>query len=392
MSSPQHGPRHQRVVPRRTYILRRIAVLSTLVVVMAAITALALTLTDSHSSGQAGATGSSTTTTHPTTTTTAPASHTPVAMSFVGDMDMGNEPSLAPSPTTYLDPVKAALAAPTVFGNLEGTLTTRGVSKCGSANTDSCYAFRNPPAFAHIYRAAGFTVMNSANNHSHDYGEEGALDTTAAVHAAGLVQAGLLGQIGYTTQGTTTIAFCDFAPYGNTNDLLNLPAAQHLITVARQHAQVVVVYMHAGAEGAAANMVTGSSEYYYGENRGNPEAFAHMAIDAGASLVVASGPHSIRGMQFYKGHLIAYSMGDFLSYNNFSVYGPLALSGILHVTLSGSGTFESARVIGVRLSSIGQPHVDSSGQAIQYFASLSKKNFTTSAARISANGTILPPA
>jgi Putative enzyme of poly-gamma-glutamate biosynthesis (capsule formation) len=48
--------------------------------------------------------------------------------------------------------------------------------------------------------------------------------------------------------------------------------------------------------------VTGREEIYLGEDRGNPEAFAHMAIDAGASLVIASGPHVLRGMQFYHGH------------------------------------------------------------------------------------------
>ena len=53
--------------------------------------------------------------------------------------------------------------------------------------------------------------------------------------------------------------------------------------------------MHAGAEGSAADHVTGQEETYLGEDRGNPEAFAHMAIDAGASLVIASGPHVLRG-------------------------------------------------------------------------------------------------
>jgi hypothetical protein len=44
---------------------------------------------------------------------------------------------------------------------------------------------------------------------------------------------------------------------------------------------VVVVYMHGGAEGSGADHVTGREEHYLGEDRGNPEAFAHMAIDAG---------------------------------------------------------------------------------------------------------------
>ena len=34
-------------------------------------------------------------------------------------------------------------------------------------------------------------------------------------------------------------------------------------------------------------------------------------IDAGADLVVGHGPHVLRGMEFYKGRLIAYSLGNF---------------------------------------------------------------------------------
>jgi hypothetical protein len=53
--------------------------------------------------------------------------------------------------------------------------------------------------------------------------------------------------------------------------------------------------MHAGAEGSDADDVTGQEETYVGEDRGNPEAFAHMAIDAGADLLIASGPTSCGG-------------------------------------------------------------------------------------------------
>ena len=98
---------------------------------------------------------------------------------------------------------------------------------------------------------------------------------------------------------------------------------------------MVVVYMHAGRGGPGADNVTGQEEYYLGEDRGNAEAFAHMAIDAGASLVIASGPHVLRGMQFYKGHLIAYSLGNFAGYGDFATAGDLDMSVILHVTLVG---------------------------------------------------------
>ena len=95
--------------------------------------------------------------------------------------------------------------------------------------------------------------------------------------------------------------------------------------------------MHAGAEGADADRVTDREEYYLGEDRGDAEAFAHMAIDAGASLVIASGPHVMRGMQFYQGRLIAYSLGNFAGYGNFGTSGDLDLGAVLHVTLSSAG-------------------------------------------------------
>ena len=96
--------------------------------------------------------------------------------------------------------------------------------------------------------------------------------------------------------------------------------------------------MHSGAEGSDADHVTRQTEYYVGEDRGNPYAFAHAAINDGADLVIASGPHVLRGMEYYRGHLIAYSLGDFANYYDFGGGGDLApCSGILHVTLDATG-------------------------------------------------------
>ena len=101
--------------------------------------------------------------------------------------------------------------------------------------------------------------------------------------------------------------------------------------------------MHAGAEGTQYQHVTGQEEIYFGEDRGNPEAFAHAVIDAGADLVIASGPHVVRGMQFYHHHLIAYSLGNFAGYSNYEIGGELGVSCILRVKLTGAGDFVSAR-------------------------------------------------
>jgi poly-gamma-glutamate capsule biosynthesis protein CapA/YwtB (metallophosphatase superfamily) len=41
-------------------------------------------------------------------------------------------------------------------------------------------------------------------------------------------------------------------------------------------------------------------------------AFAHAVIDAGADIVVGHGPHLLRGLEFYKGKPIFYSLGNFI--------------------------------------------------------------------------------
>ena len=311
-----------------------------------------------------------------------------VTLTAVGDMMLGITPDLAPDPAHYFAAVEPALrhGAQIVFGNLEGTLTTATASKCGAAPHAGCFAFRNPPGYARYFKKAGFSVLNDANNHSHDFGAAGQAQTVRAVHAAGMAQTGLPGEITRVTANGIPVAFVAFAPYRYTASLLDLPAARALIKQAARTARIVVVYMLAGAEGAGADHVTGREEVYLGEDRGNPEAFAHMAIDAGASLVIASGPHVLRGMQFYRGHLIAYSLGNFAGYHNFSIHGDLTMSAILRVRLSSSGRFEQARLYPVQLAGAGRPVPG--GGAISFVARLSAADFGASAARIQSSGVI----
>ncbi len=321
----------------------------------------------------------------------APAAAASVTISAVGDTMLGNTPDLPADPATYFNAVRSTLGrgVQIAFGNLEGALTTSTASKCGARRPPYCYAFRVPPGYARYFKRAGFRILSNANNHSFDFGAAGQAQTVRAIHAAGLAQTGLPGEITIVTANRVKVAFVAFAPYFYAASLLNRPAARTLIRRASRMAPVVVVYMHAGAEGARADHVTGREEYYLGEDRGNPEAFAHMAIDAGASLVIASGPHVLRGMQFYKRHLIAYSLGNFASYHNFSTAGVLAMSVILRVTLSSAGRFESARIYPVRLIGAGKPVPG--GSAIAFAARLSLADFGSSAARIRSSGIIQAP-
>jgi poly-gamma-glutamate capsule biosynthesis protein CapA/YwtB (metallophosphatase superfamily) len=313
-----------------------------------------------------------------------------VTFAAVGDTMLGNSPELPSDPGSYLDPVKGQLTGEVVFGNLEGTLTDVSDSpKCGGAPSGDCYAFRTPPSYAHDLAAAGFTVMNDANNHSYDFGQEGLEQTIAALHKAGIAQDGLPGEITVVKAGGEKVAFLGFAPYSTTASLLDLPAARALIRKAARRAQIVVVAIHAGAEGTAAQHLTGGEEEYLGEDRGDPEAFAKMAVRAGADLVLGSGPHVLRAMEIYRGRLIAYSLGNFSGFHNFATEGVLGASAVLHVTLDPDGAFRSGRIASVRLIEAGQPVPDPSGEGARIIAQLSREDLGGAAVKVGAGGRIL---
>jgi hypothetical protein len=312
-----------------------------------------------------------------------------LTVTAVGDTMLGSTPELPPSPGTYFAAVRGQLHGDVVFGNLEGTLTDATSGKCRPKSAGStCFEFRAPPAFAADLRGAGFTVLNDANNHSYDFGPAGQAQTVAALHAAGIAQTGLPGEITIVHAGGLRVAVLGFAPYSDTASLLDLAAARALIERAAATADVVIVAIHAGAEGTAALHVTGQEESYVGEDRGNPEAFAHMAVDAGADLVLGSGPHVLRGMELYRGRLIAYSLGNFAGYHNFSLDGALADSAILHVRLSARGAFRSGRIVSVRLADAGMPELDPAGAGAQLVAQLSRDDLGAHAVGVGAGGRI----
>jgi poly-gamma-glutamate capsule biosynthesis protein CapA/YwtB (metallophosphatase superfamily) len=313
-----------------------------------------------------------------------------VTFAAVGDTMLGDYPELPSDPGSYLDPVKGQLKGDVVFGNLEGTLTDVPDSpKCGGAPSGDCYAFRTPPSYAHYLAGAGFTVMNNANNHSYDFGQAGLEQTIAALHKAGIAQDGLPGEITVVEAGGEKVAFLGFAPYSTTASLLDLPAARALIRKATRRAQIVVVAIHAGAEGTDAQHVTGEEETYLGEDRGNAEEFAKMAVRAGADLVLGSGPHVLRAMEIYRGRLIAYSLGNFSGFHNFATEGVLGASAVLHVTLDPDGAFRSGRIASVRLVEAGQPVPDSSGEGARIIAQLSREDLGGAAVKIGSKGRIL---
>ncbi len=229
-------------------------------------------------------------------------------------------------------------------------------------------------------------MLNLANNHAFDYGPSGQAETLAALAKQGLAHTGRPGEIAYQQVGEIKVAVVGFAPYPWAQRLTNIPAARRLVKKAAANADVVIVTMHAGAEGTGHTHVRPGTEMFLGENRGNVVAFSHAVVDAGADVVIGHGPHVLRGMEWYRGHLIAYSLGNFAGYKVFALGGPLSVSGILRVTLRGDGAFDSATLVPTRLVGKGVPAIDPTESAHGIVRTLSQEDFGARAVKVSPNG------
>ena len=280
-------------------------------------------------------------------------------------------------------------AGDAALGNLETPLTDGPTAKCG-AGSSRCYAFRAPPAYAAELRAAGLDVVNLANNHALDGGAAGQAETVAALDAAGLAHTGRPDEIAVVTANGLRVALVGFAPYPWAEDLRDLDGVRRLVREAAKRADVVVATMHGGAEGSDRTHVRPGPESYLGEDRGDVVAFARAAVEAGADLVVGHGPHVVRGLEWYRGRLIAYSLGNASGHGTLSTSGVLGVAGLLDVTLRADGTFRRGRLVPLRLVGDGRPTVDRTREAVRLAAELSGADFGTRAAVPSESGALVP--
>jgi hypothetical protein len=316
-----------------------------------------------------------------------------VTIAWGGDTVLGSSYALPPAEgrTMLANVAPLFRAADIGWVNLEEALANGTSSKCAGSTPGACFAFGAPPAYARALPASGIRIVNLANNHADDYGAAGQASTLAALRSVHVAWDGKPGQIRLLTRRGLRIAFLGFAPYKWASRLDNIPAAVKLVRKAAA-ADLVVVAIHAGAEGSTATHVPQGTETFLGENRGASRAFAHAVIDAGADLVVGSGPHVIRGVQWYHGRLIAYSLGNLAGWRTFAMGGTLSDSAIITVTLRADGTVASGKWTSLSLESPGTPVLDPAQSSLRLVAQLSREDFGASAARFAPDGTIRIPA
>lgn len=340
-----------------------------------------------------------------------------VSFSFTGDINLGTTTLPAGIPPeggrALLAAARPHLTGDFVVGNLEGVFADSGVSeKCIDRQAlarlrragrepkdppvrENCYAFRTPTHLAGRLSEAGFTHLNLANNHSGDLGPAGRASTRSVLDSLGLAHYGPIGRIAVDSvrrgDSVSVVALVGFTTYPFAYNLLDIARSAEVVDSLRRGVDVLVVTFHGGGEGAKAVRTGDGPEFLGSEPRGDLRRWARAVIDAGADAVVGHGPHVLRGVEFYRGKPIAYSLGNFATYRGFNVDGVRGLTGVLQLTLSGQGEFRSARFVAMTQAPRRGPAPDPDAAALALLRRLSAEDFGATAARIAPDGSILPP-
>lgn len=314
----------------------------------------------------------------------------------VGDIMMGSTGSRGILPPNdgqdLFVPVSPFLVGGDIlFGNLEGPLLDGGESiKCRIEASRYCFEFKSPTRYGRYLKNAGFTVLNIANNHTLDFGMEGLRSTLETLGSLGIHPIGGKAMAELLIKGKK-VALVGFSYLASdyAHSLLEIDKAKAIITLLKKDHDLVFVSFHGGAEGKSALQVVNEREMFLGENRGNVMLFSRSVIDAGADLVLGHGPHVLRALELYKGKLIAYSLGNFLTYGLFNLKGPNGISVLLKVNLDlETGNFLDAQLISVKLVEGGIPVVDETKEGITLIQQLTHNSRFDFNIRIQGDGVV----
>lgn len=225
-----------------------------------------------------------------------------LTVSVVGDCTLGTDETFdySTSLNSYFDSygssyflqnVKPIFSADDLtIANFEGTLTE------SDAREDKTFAFKAPASFAKILTDGNVEAVTTANNHSHDYGEQGFTDTLNALDSEGITH------FGYDETAVMDIKGVKVGLVGIYELKDHMERAQqvkdNIAKVKEEGAQLVIVIFHWGNE---KEEVPDS----------NQMALGRLAIDEGADLVCGHHPHVLQGIETYKGKNIVYSLGNF---------------------------------------------------------------------------------
>ena len=180
--------------------------------------------------------------------------------------------------------------------NLEAPLI--GIAPC----TREGFVFCGRPGFTDALVAAGVDVVTIENNHIGNWGLDGVVETVEHLEAAGMV---------WVDRQTPAIVDVrglkfGFLAFNGVIEVFDRAAMVDRIEALRPQVDVLAVSYHWGEEDVSLPTVAP------GIAADDPVAIAHLAIDAGADLVIGNHPHWVQAIEVYEGKYIAYAHGNYI--------------------------------------------------------------------------------
>jgi len=303
-----------------------------------------------------------------------------VTFALVGDIMLGTD---FPDSLRNLPPyegrdlfryVRGPLSeADVAIGNLECAITTAD-SSSKVVQDSIAYVFRVPPYLAPRLKEAGFDVLNTANNHTNDFGDEGRFQTESILDSLGIAHTGRTGRIAELDIAGISVAVAGFSTTRGSHSLIDIDGAAALISALDGNHDIVVVTFHGGAEGKEFTHQPDGPECFLGENRGDLRLFARRAVDAGADIVFGHGPHVPRGMELYQGRLIAYSLGNFCTWFGVNVQDVNGLAPLIRAEVNADGSLRGVTILSFEQQSRHYPIPDRRKRAEKLMIELSEED------------------
>ncbi len=269
----------------------------------------------------------------PAATTSAPAAE--ITLAFAGDVHFEGRVAgrLRADPATALGEAATDLRrADLTMVNLETAITEGGTAEPKS------FTFRAPATAFTALRSAGVDVAALANNHAADFGAVGLRDTLAAVARTRFPTVGIGADAArayaphYATVRGRRVALLAASQIrdrtlaawtaGEASPGIASAYDERLLTAvraARKRAEIVVVYLHWGTEGA-------------GCPNADQRTVAAALAGAGADAVVGTHAHQLQGGGFLGRTYVAYGLGNYLWWRD-SAYSND--TGVLRLTFRG---------------------------------------------------------
>jgi poly-gamma-glutamate synthesis protein (capsule biosynthesis protein) len=279
-----------------------------------------------------------------------------VALAFAGDLFLTQPfPERLDAQTEQVYGVMRASAA--AFANLENGLSTVGSAELGGYRWGG--PLRGHPSLVTELTRAGIDVVSTANNHTCNFGREALLQTLSTLDGAAIRHAGAGRTVAEAFRPTRIevnglkIAFfslycCHYNRVAQEMATADLPGvavaraydvllevpgfleernvAPNIFSLRVNPALSVMAPLREDVQRVADAIRSGKGDadlavmyvhFHWARHTKadlpyHQRVVAHAAIDAGVDLFVGHGPHTLRGLEVYRGKPVLFSIGNFV--------------------------------------------------------------------------------